>query len=345
MLTVGGLFSGIGGLELGLSRAGMEISWMCDIDSFCQEVLRKNFAGVEIYGNVKSVDWGNAKHVDVVCGGFPCQPHSVAGKRKAGRDERDLWPEFARCIRQVKPSWVVAENVPGLLSSESGRFFGKVLRDLAALGYDARWFSIRASDIGAPHRRERIFVVAHAGHRGRWSNVQSERKPQCCVETNTWRYGEVQSFPYSSFFGCQPAGASWRGRAGLADGGSLAYGDGCGFAAQEQNVHAGQSDINRGGQLANTECGSGAFFRPSGGIRRREEFEENCPAESWPSPPGQPQYSWEEKRSIELPLGGSVDGIPVRLVRFANRNALCAYGNAVVPQVAEMVGRMIVGAI
>jgi len=95
-------------------------------------------------------------------GGFPCQPHSVAGKRLASADERDLWGEFARVICETKPKWVLGENVPGLLTSESGRFFGRILRDLAEMGYSAGWGVISARSVGTPHERERVFIIANA---------------------------------------------------------------------------------------------------------------------------------------------------------------------------------------
>jgi DNA (cytosine-5)-methyltransferase 1 len=94
-------------------------------------------------------------------GGFPCQPHSNAGERKASTDERDMWPEYKRIIGETRPKWVVGENVPGILSSENGRFFGGILRDMAQLGYDVGWCSISASWLGALHRRERIFITAN----------------------------------------------------------------------------------------------------------------------------------------------------------------------------------------
>jgi DNA (cytosine-5)-methyltransferase 1 len=97
----------------------------------------------------------------LISGGFPCQPHSLAGKRQASCDERDLTGELKRIVREVKPQWFLAENVPGLRSSESGRFFGKFLYDLSEMGYTVGWGSWRASDIGACHRRERVFIVAH----------------------------------------------------------------------------------------------------------------------------------------------------------------------------------------
>jgi DNA (cytosine-5)-methyltransferase 1 len=105
-------------------------------------------------------------------GGFPCQPHSCAGKRKASTDERDLWPEMRRVIGEIKPRWVVAENVPGLLSSESGRFFRGVLRDFAEMGYDAGWCVISAASIGAIHRRERVAIIAHANENRQQFNLK-----------------------------------------------------------------------------------------------------------------------------------------------------------------------------
>jgi DNA (cytosine-5)-methyltransferase 1 len=161
MMTFGSLFSGIGGIDIGLERAGMVCKWQVEIDSYCQKVLEKHWPNVKRYSDVKEVGKHNLEPVDLICGGFPCQPHSYAGKRMASNDERDLWDEFYRIICEIKPRWVVAENVPGLLSSENGQFFGRILRDLAASGYDAEWQSIPAAAFGAPHIRERVFIVAH----------------------------------------------------------------------------------------------------------------------------------------------------------------------------------------
>lgn len=161
-MRVGGLFSGIGGLELGLEAAGMETVWQVECNPYALKVLEKHWPNAERYTDVRSFNATTAARVDLVCGGFPCQPHSLAGNRKASEDERDLWSEFARIICEAKPRWVVAENVSGLLSSEAGRYFGRVLGDLAALGYDAEWFVLPASAVGAPHRRERVFIVANA---------------------------------------------------------------------------------------------------------------------------------------------------------------------------------------
>jgi len=160
----GSLFSGIGGLDLGLEMAGMECSWMVEVDKFGSQILKHQWPEAEIYGDIYTIDGKELEPVDLICGGFPCQPVSLAGKRGGTSDERWLWGEFARIIRQVKPRWVVAENVTGLFSANSGRAFAGVLRDLAEGGYDAVWDVYPAGGpggVGAPHRRERVFIVAH----------------------------------------------------------------------------------------------------------------------------------------------------------------------------------------
>ncbi len=162
MLTVGELFAGIGGFGLGFERAGFQVKWQVEIDDYATRVLEKHWPGVERFRDVRECGAHNLAPVDVVCGGFPCQPHSLAGKRGGAADDRDLWPEFRRIIRELKPRWIVAENVAGLLSNDAGRFFGDILRDLAESGFDAEWDCIPASAVGAPHQRDRVWLVAYA---------------------------------------------------------------------------------------------------------------------------------------------------------------------------------------
>lgn len=166
MITVGSLFSGIGGIDLGLQRAGMQIKWQVENDPYCIKVLEKHWPEVYRREDIRTVNGTELPPVNLVCGGFPCQPVSNAGKRKGEDDERWLWPEFHRIIREVGPEWVLVENVPGLLSINSGRVFGGILRDLAQSGYDAEWDCIPAAAVGAPHRRDRVFIVAHSN--GTW---------------------------------------------------------------------------------------------------------------------------------------------------------------------------------
>lgn len=189
-LTVGSLFSGVGGLDLGLERAGMRVAWQVEIDDYATRVLARHWPDVPRFRDVRECGRHNLAPVDLVAGGFPCQPHSLAGKRGASGDDRDLWGEFARILRELKPRWVVAENVPGLLSSEAGRFFGRVLRDLAASGYDAEWDCLPAAAFGAPHLRDRVFLVAHA--RGKQLSQQSQPQSEGSAAADTGGAGVLR---------------------------------------------------------------------------------------------------------------------------------------------------------
>jgi len=169
-ITFGSLFAGIGGLDLGLERAGMECRWQVEIDDYATRVLEKRWPDVTRFRDVRDCGAHNLEPVDLICGGFPCQDVSLAGQRAGLAGERStLWSEFARIVGDVRPQWVLAENVAGLLSSDDGRFMGAVLRDLAALRYDAEWGCIPAAAVGAPHLRWRVFIVAYAqGSRSGW---------------------------------------------------------------------------------------------------------------------------------------------------------------------------------
>jgi len=168
-LTHFDLFSGIGGLSIAAEMAGFETVGFCEYADYPYKVLCKHWPDVPKWRDIRDVTnesfreraGGGRDMPTVISGGFPCQPHSLAGKRKASGDERDLWGEFARVIREIKPRWVVGENVVGLLTSESGRFFGRILRDLDSLGYHAAWGVWGAYQVGAIHRRDRVFIVAY----------------------------------------------------------------------------------------------------------------------------------------------------------------------------------------
>lgn len=170
-MVVGDLFSGIGGFSLAAHWMGWRTAWFSEIDPYASRVLAHHWPDVPNLGDIRAIDWTTVAPVDVLTGGFPCQPHSLAGKRQGSNDERDLFDEIIRCAGVLRPRVLVLENVPGLFTSDSGRFFGRVLGAVAALGYDAEWRVLSAADVGAPHRRERVWIVAYAAS-------VSEREPQ-----------------------------------------------------------------------------------------------------------------------------------------------------------------------
>ena len=156
-LTVGSLFSGIGGFDLGLERAGMKVIWQSEIDPFACKVLKKHWPDVPNLGDIKQIDWTNVERPDVICGGYPCQPFSTAGKRGGNTDPRHLWPKMFDAICNLRPRYALMENVRGHLSMG----FSDVLADLASVGFDAEWQVIPAAAVGAPHKRDRVFIVAY----------------------------------------------------------------------------------------------------------------------------------------------------------------------------------------
>ena len=153
------LFSGIGGLDLAFEWAGGQVAAMCEIDKYCQKVLRKHWPDVPLFGDIKELKADSVGTVDIIYGGFPCQPFSVAGKQKGQNDDRYLWPEFSRLVEELRPRWVVGENVPGILRLAAD----DVCADLERQGYEVGIWDFEAAAVGARHRRERIFFVAHAG--------------------------------------------------------------------------------------------------------------------------------------------------------------------------------------
>jgi len=161
------LFSGIGGFSYGLERIGFKTVAFCEMDKYCKLVLQKHWKGAKIYNDVKEItkerlEADGIELPEIITGGFPCQPFSVAGKQKGTSDDRHLWPEMFRIIKEFKPRWVIGENVKGITNIQDGMVFETVCTDLEGEGYEVRAFNIPAAGVGAPHRRERIWIVAHA---------------------------------------------------------------------------------------------------------------------------------------------------------------------------------------
>lgn len=192
------LFTGAGGGLLGTRLLGWTPIGYVERDDYCQRVIAQRIKdgllpAAPIFGDVrKFLESGAAREyrgfADVVTAGWPCQPHSNAGKRRGAADEREGWPWVIETIRQVRPCWFLGENVPGILSTDAGRYFAGILRDLAESGYDARWRVLSAAEVGAPHKRDRLWLVAHrAGERKRSIPVRPWRPQQAA--TNFDRVG------------------------------------------------------------------------------------------------------------------------------------------------------------
>ena len=185
-MRIGSLFSGAGGLDMAVEAVfGGEVVWQAEIDKAASKVLAYRFPTARNLGDITAIDWDTVERVDVVCGGFPCQDVSAAGKRAGIKDgtRSGLWAIFAEAIDALRPQFVVIENVRGLLSARADRNVepdeavmgersdglvlraaGAVLGDLAEMGYDAQWTTFAASQVGAPHHRERIFIVAYTNN-------------------------------------------------------------------------------------------------------------------------------------------------------------------------------------
>lgn len=174
------LFSGIGGFSLGLESAGLvETVAFCDFDKYCQQILKKNFPGVPIYEDVKELNYDKLKAdgidtIDIITGGYPCQPFSVAGRKKGEEDPRHVWPEMFRLVQELRPTWVIGENVGGHIKLG----LDTVLENLESEGYSARTFSISASSIGANHKRERVWIIANLADSQRLGRTEGTKKSE-----------------------------------------------------------------------------------------------------------------------------------------------------------------------
>lgn len=297
-LTFGDLFAGIGGLSLGLERSGMRCEWQVEIDGFCQKVLTKHWPDTPRFRDVRVCGKHNLSSVDLIAGGFPCQDISDAGKQAGIDGERSgLWKEFYRIICELRPRYVVVENVAALLH----RGMGRVLGDLAACGYDAEWQILSAESVGAPHLRERIFIVAYAQSLGQRSR-RTESARQFWQSKHDCDGIQIS---HSNSDRC------WFREIQHQSGGKC-----------KTTSHAGYDGTQR--TVSNPDF-QGLEVRVCFGRDARQKlttFERNNRA-------GAGQWA------VEPGMGRVVHGVPHRMDRIRG------LGNAVVPQVAEFVGRCI----
>jgi DNA (cytosine-5)-methyltransferase 1 len=310
-MTVGSLFSGIGGLDLGLERAGMTVKWQSEIDPYACKVLAKHWPKVVNHGDIKLIDWSRVEPVDVICGGYPCQPFSTAGKRNGTDDPRHLWPWVKQAISELRPRYALMENVRGHLSLG----FAEVLADLTAIGYDAEWRVISAASVGANHRRDRVIIVAYPGQQF-WNGRRHLKSAGTANEQNA-----IQ----------EPLGGSSSDVANATQ--LLGNGIYNNTRDSEQSETLSQLGNSSGAQnVANTNIWE------VGGRDRRLQHDSRLVFGSENIRRGTQEYAGWQWWETEPDVGRVADGISSRVDR------LKCLGNAVVPQVAEIVGRLIIDA-
>jgi site-specific DNA-cytosine methylase len=332
-LLVGGLFDGCGLLAYGLHLAGLEHRWLCDVDEFRQGLLRQRF-GVPVYPDVRAVG-ADAPWVHVIAGGFPCKGASSAGKREGfGHPETVLWFEMLRVIRELRPRYVLVENVADLLSLHRGEVFGEVVGGLAESGYDAEWDCFPASAFGATHRRDRVFITAVANtERG------IHRRPESGAVPGEARAGE----------GERPE--RQRLRAHAADGAGPAP-NAASFGERDSDAQA--DAFSGGGPARPLSASRGASAAADSGEGGREERppvngEEPTIAAPYARRPGVP-VEWREYEAAvkrwEHILGAPGPEPLVRRVddgrtRRVERSRLSALGDGVLVQAGWLCGRRI----
>lgn len=294
------LFSGIGGFHIGLEAAGMEIIAHCEINPFCQKILKKHWPDVPIFDDIFKLKREDISGpVDLVCGGFPCQPFSVAGKQKGKEDDRFLWPEMLRVIKEFKPNWVLAENVTGIINMA----LDEVLSDLEGEGYETTTFIIPACAKDAPHRRDRVWIVAYSefitSNQRHKSSMQRRRQDK----TEQIRMGScAQDVVDSGLLGQAQHEIKTTGLEQCGKKGNVPDSDSKGLQGPAQ------------GEFRSISSQAKSFKRSQSGGTNAKEWTD------WPTEPN---------------VGRVANGIPSRVDR------LKGLGNAVVPQIVEVIGRAI----
>lgn len=331
VLNHGSLFSGIGGFDLAAEWMGWNNIFHCEWNEFGQKILKYYWPNAISYGDIKQTDFTiHRGNIDILTGGFPCQPYSVAGQRKGKEDERHLWPEMLRAIREISPDYVVGENVYGLLSWNDGLVFNEVQADLEAEGYKVQPVILPACGQNAPHKRERVWFIAYRaselqqgdepGERGnkRRENVQSEYWQTNTIQPGTMGENGIIANSYNNGqYGSQNGQSDNKGNDNNPTwANTIKQPPGCCSSANDANTINTrlQGNERRGthGERDRTQT-----FRP---IAKQIEV----PTwDRWPTQP--PVCSGNDGISSEL------DGITFSKWR---NESIKAYGNAIVPQIA-----------
>jgi DNA (cytosine-5)-methyltransferase 1 len=355
-MTHGSLFSGIGGFDLAAEWMGWENKFHCEWNEFGQKVLKYYWPESELFTDITKSDFTKyANQIDVLTGGFPCQPYSTAGKRLGKEDDRHLWPEMLRVIREVKPRWVIGENVLGLVNWNGGLVFHEVQTDLEAQGYEVFPYVLPAVSVNAPHRRDRVWFVAYSNNsRNSTLRCRTDRKWK---EKSTKREQSQYEFNRQSNTGIvansNNKGGSTRFEQVQTEDGEIS----------ERNNNAKSCDTNQLNDVANT-CGSrlqtnNSVRKSKGEINstrndgqnvqdsksiRQEYALENGELERRRLGKSNQRNVWDSFPSVS-PLCNGDDGLSSRLdsITFSKwrKESIKAGGNAIVPQVVYQIFKTI----
>ena len=339
-LKVLDLFSGIGGFSLGLHSTGIfDTIKFVEFDKYCQKVLNKNFPNIPIEGDIKNVK-GTEFEADVITGGFPCQPFSVAGKQKGTNDNRYLWPEMFRLIKEIKPEFVIGENVQGIVNLQDGMVLRQVLNDLEGEGFEVQCFLIPASGIGAWHQRNRTWIIGHSKHNGLLASEKRSRDKKINGRASE---GQNQTIESERTSGSTNDGnvsnsiSSLRGRWGTI--GQSGEDQIWRFRSkeEEQTTHDIRSQTIRRNALSREGEEDVSHSNEIGlqgrSIQSNNMHNESTTNQTTSSSIGQQQTWWE----IESNLCGIPNGIS-RVMDKDRASRIKTLGNAIVPQIAREIG-------
>jgi DNA (cytosine-5)-methyltransferase 1 len=366
------LFSGLGGFSLGLERTGkFKTVAFCEIDKYCTLLLQKHWKGVKIYEDVRKInkeqfDTDGIEYPDIITGGFPCQPFSIAGKQKGTGDDRHLWPEMFRIIKTFKSKFVIGENVKGLINIQDGVVFETVCTDLESEGYEVQAFNIPAAGVGAPHRRERIWILATLGN-SELNGSSTTKITRSIIETsNNNKKGEnatrefegTSKSRYSQDVANTESERTRSNNEGIRQGisgtnrgqetiGTKEYVENSRRALQQGTVFQGENEneIRKGNADQSQRSSSSPEHDVANSSSEQSHSNDNGQEQREISQQEQIELGgrsggtlWPSNWEFEPNVGRVANGVPGRIHR------LKGLGNSIVPKIAEEIGKAIIGA-
>ena len=342
------LFSGIGGFSHGLDKVGFKTVAFCEMDKYCKLVLQKHWKGVKIYNDVKEItkerfETDGIEPPEIITGGFPCQPFSVAGKQKGTSDDRYLWPEMFRIIKEFKPRWVIGENVKGITNIQDGMVFETVCTDLEGEGYEVRAFNIPAAGVGAPHRRERIWIVANSRRTLRQGTELREKNEDETRKEDADQHKRSSSSPELNVANTESI-ESYVGKHRKHQTEGNRQSETRGKSSEDvADTYTRLSDgtyeeVQPRGQTFDTSSEGGTDVANADSERQQKQWGSESIQKKVSRQTTRTGFECESGWSVEPDVGRVAHGIPGRVHR------LKALGNSIVPQIAEEIGKAIMKA-